>query len=121
MTRTDFRTLFLRALNLAADNTEARLADQVPRSFLVELHGAGRTGAAIIVDESLNNIWLGGDRFYRVINLAVTQVLPDATVVFARVSNHPPAPFGQTFDPTGLGPFKQIVAEHVIDRRVHTG
>lgn len=53
--------------------------------------------------------------------LAVTQVLPDETVVFARVNGHPPLAFAKTFDATDPGPFKQIIAEHGIDHRVHTG
>ena len=47
--------------------------------------------------------------------------LPGKTVVFARVSGHEPASYDHTFDPAGLGPFKQILAEHVVDRRVHSG
>lgn len=121
MTRIDFRTLFLHALNIAADHAEAKLAEPVPRSFRVELHGAGCAGSIISFDEALNRLYLDEDRFYRLVDLAVTQVLAGETVIFARVSGHTPGPFANTFDPSGPGPFKQIAAEHVIDRRVHTG
>jgi hypothetical protein len=40
---------------------------------------------------------------------------------FARVSGHQPAGFDPTFDPSNPGPFKQIISEHVMDRRVHSG
>jgi len=121
MTRADFRTLFLRALNAAADSAEAKLAEPVPRLFRVELHGAGCAGSIISVDEAINRLYLADDRFFRIVDLAVTQVLSDETVVFARVSGHAPGPFANTYDPSDLGPFKQIAAEHVIDRRVPTG
>lgn len=121
MTKTEFRTMFLRALNIAADNAESKLVEPVPRSFLVELHGAGGSGRIVDPDEAVSRMYLGEDRFYRIIDLAVTQILPGETVVFTRVSGHPPAGFEDTFDPPGLGPFKQILSEHVADRRVHSG
>ncbi|HTB43270.1 MAG TPA: hypothetical protein VK741_06560 [Acetobacteraceae bacterium] len=121
MTKTEFHELFLRALNIAADNAEAKLAEQIPRSFVVELHGAGCDGRSVPVDEAVTRIYLGGDRFYRIIDVAVTEILPGKTVVFARVSGHEPASYDHTFDPAGLGPFKQILAEHMVDRRVHSG
>jgi hypothetical protein len=121
MTRTEFRTLFLRALNIAADNAEAKLVEPVPRSFVIELHGAGCPGRRVNVDEAVSRMYLGEDRFYRIIDVAVTQILPGETVVFTRVSDHQPAGFERTFDPSGLGPFKPILAEHAPDRRVHSG
>jgi hypothetical protein len=121
MTKTEFRGLFLRALNIAADNAEAKVAEPVPRSFLVELHAPDCAGRVLSVDDALTELYLGNDRFYRVIDVAVLQVLPGKTVVFARVSGHEPAGFDRTFDAAGPGPFKQILAEHVADRRVHSG
>jgi hypothetical protein len=121
MTKTEFRSLFLRALNVAADNAEAKLAEQVPRAFLIELHGAGCAGHILSVDDAVGYLYLGDDRFYRIVDVAVTQIRPGETVVFTRVSGHRPAGFDHTFDPSGLGPFKQILAEHVVDRRVHSG
>ena len=121
MTKPEFRALFLRALNLAADNAAAKLAEPIPRSFLVELHAPGCAGRVVAVDEAVTRLYLGDDRFYRVIDVAVLQVLPGETLAFVRVSGHEPAGFDHTFDPSGMGPFKQILAEHVTDRRVHSG
>lgn len=121
MTKTEFRALFLRALNMAADNAAAKLAEPVRRSFPVELHAPGCAGRIVTVDEALTHLYLGDDRFYRVIDVAVLQVLPGETVAFTRVSRRQPAGFDHAFDPSGLGPFKQILAEHVTDRRVHSG
>jgi hypothetical protein len=121
MTKAEFRALFLRALNIAADNAEAKLVEPVPRVFLIELHGAGCSGRIVDVDAAVDRLYLGNDRFYRVIDVAVTKILPGETLIFTRMSGHPPAGFERTFDPSGLGPFKQILAEHVADRRVHSG
>jgi hypothetical protein len=119
MTKGDFRKLFLKALNAAADNAEAGLATPVPRSFRIELHAPGSMGTAMSVDEALDKIWLGNNRFYRVIDVAIKEALPGRSLAFARVSGHAPTRFENTWDPSNLGPFKQIVAEQVNDRRAH--
>ncbi|HET8995867.1 MAG TPA: hypothetical protein VFN42_04305 [Acetobacteraceae bacterium] len=64
-----------------------------------------------------------GDRqqFYRFSDTAIRQVLPEVSVAFLRVSGHLPADFASTWDPAGLGPFKQMAAEQVEDHRVHSG
>src|ERR1700685_4136850 len=121
MTKTEFAALFLRALNIAADHAAAKTAEPVPRSFLIELHGAGCPGRVVTVDEAVSRIFLDEARFYRIIDVAVIQILPGETMVFTRVSDHLPAEFEHTFDPSGLGPFKPILSEHVADRRVHSG
>jgi len=121
MTRDEFRNLFLRALNAAAENAEARLAKPIPRSFVIELHAPGFSGRTVSVEQALDQIYLGSDRFYRIIDIAIRRVLPRRSVAFVRVSGHPPAPFTQTWRPSDLGPFKQIMAERLEDRSLRTG
>lgn len=41
ITRADFLRLLQGALNLAAENAEAKLQKPIPRSFLVRLHAFG--------------------------------------------------------------------------------
>jgi hypothetical protein len=118
MTKNDFRELFLRALNSAADNAEEKLAKPIPRSFVVELHAPASPGRTMSVDEALDQIYLGSDRFYRIIDVAIKELLPGESVAFVRVSGHLPDEFSKTWDPSVLGPFKQIVAEKIDDRRV---
>lgn len=113
MTKNEFRSLFLRALSIAAENAEARLARPVPRSFAVELHALGSPGNILGIDQAVDQMYLGADRFYRVIDVAVRRVLPDKCVAFVRVSGHPPGAFGQTWEPFDLGPFKQVIAETI--------
>jgi hypothetical protein len=61
MTRNDFRELFIRALESAAEHAEATLKHPIPRSFLIELHGPRSVGQAMSIDEALDQIHLGND------------------------------------------------------------
>jgi hypothetical protein len=115
----EFRELFQRALNIAADNAEANLPKSIPRSFLVALHSFGYDDKLLSVDEAVDKMYLGNDRFYRIIDVAVIEVSLNDSVVFVRVSGHAPGPLGATWDPTGSGPFKQLIAEKIVDRRVN--
>lgn len=116
MTKKQFGDLFERALNLAAGNAERQRGKPVPRTFLIELHAPRSAGRVLSVEEALDHLYLGDDRFYRVIDVAVKQVSLRESVVFARVSGHTPAEFDKTWDPSGLGPFKQILAAKIDDR-----
>jgi len=121
MTKGDFRKLFLRALNAAADNAEATRAMPVPRSFRIELLAPRSAGTVMGVDGALDQIWLGNTRFYRIIDVAIKEALPGKSLALVRVSGHAPTGFENTWDPSNLGPFKQIIAKQVSDRRVRAG
>ena len=119
MTKRRFRNLFLRALRKTAETADARLPKRIPRSFLIELHAPTSAGKLLSVDQALDHLYLGNDKYYRVIDVAIRKVLPDHTIAFVRVSGHSPGPFSETWDPANLGPFKQILAQTIEDRRVH--
>jgi hypothetical protein len=69
----------------------------------------------------LQQIYLGGDRFYKIIDVAIRKALPKETVAFVRVSGHPPVDFSETWDPSTFGPFKQIIAERIEDNPTRAG
>ncbi|MGH7100472.1 MAG: hypothetical protein ACREE4_22885 [Stellaceae bacterium] len=119
MRKRDFRKLFLRALELAAEEADARFGQRVPRSFLVELHAWTSGGKIMSLEGALDEIYLSDNRFYRIIDIAAKNITSDRTIAFVRVSGHPPGPFSQTWDPANLGPFKQIFAETIEDRQMH--
>ena len=73
------------------------------------------------VDEALDRLFLGSDRFYRIIDVTIKKLLPGQSIAFVRASGHPSADFSKTWDPSGLGPFKQIIAEEIEDLRRHAG
>ena len=52
---------------------------------------------------------------------AIRRLLPRKAVAFVRVSEHPPAPFSQTWDPSHLGPFKQIIADTIEQPPIGAG
>lgn len=117
MTKNDFRELFQRALNIAAENAEEKVAKPISRLFVIELHAPGSSGRLVNVDEALDHMYLGSDRFYRIIDIAIKELLPGESVAFVRVSGHPPDEFSKTWNPSGTGPFKQLLAENIEDRR----
>ena len=120
MTKGEFRRLFLRALDRAAASAEAKLARPIPRSFLIELHGAGSPGQTASIEEALDQMYLGSNRFHRIIDVAIKRLLPENSVAFVRVSGHSPTTFNATWNPADLGPFKQITAETIEDQHLLT-
>ena len=115
MTKQGFHILFSRALSAAAREIEARLGREIPHSFRIELHAPRSQGRLVSMEEAVDELYLGEDRFYRIIDVAIRRLLPTQTVVFVRVSGHAPAPFNQTWDPNDLGPFRQIFAQTIED------
>jgi hypothetical protein len=117
MTKTEFEKLFERALNVAAAKAEVEFGTSVARSFQIELHASGYDGRVVSYDEALNQIFVGSDRFYKIIDVAIKELLSDESVAFVRVSGHPTVPFDQTYDPSGLGPFKTLIASPIDERK----
>lgn len=117
MTRNEFRESFLRAMTAAANAVEARVAKPIPNSFLIRLHAFGCDNRLISIDDAVEKLYLSSDLFYRIIDVAIEEVRPSEFVAFVRPSAHPPAPFSGTWDPSGLGPFKQITPNKIVDRR----
>ena len=114
MRKEDFKVLFEQSLEVAAENAEKKLGRSVPRRFEIELHGLAPHPRMLGKDDAFEEIFLGPDRFYRIIDLAVARVSRDASIVFVRISGHAPGPLNQTWNqPPGSGPFKQVLADEV--------
>ena len=108
MTREKFRELFFQAINVAITNTEMRLGRPLPAEYKVELHAPGFPGQTVSLETAVEAIFLSNDVFYRIIDVAVKRVSDLDSLLFVRVSGHPPAGWTMTWDPKDLGPFKQI-------------
>jgi hypothetical protein len=119
MTRGDFRRLLQEALSLAADNAEAKLKKSIPRSYLIRLHAFGYDDRLVSIDDALDKLYLGGERFFRIIDVAIAEVRSDASVVFVRPSGHEPDAWRTTWDPSSSGPFKQIIFDKILDSGGH--
>jgi hypothetical protein len=117
MTKSEFRELFMRAVRIAVENAQSKLAKPIPQLFEVELHAPGIPGRMVTADEALDQIYLGSDRCYRVIDVAVKGLRPGGSVIFVRVSGHSPVEYDETWDPSNLGPFKQVIADTIENLR----
>lgn len=114
MTLAEFNELFRQALEQAAKNAETRLSRAVPRDFTVHVYGAGYSGTTMSPEQASERLYLGPNRFYRIIDVAVTGVSGDRCTAFVRASGHQPSSFEDTWnEPPGSGPFKQLLAEKI--------
>ena len=76
MTKNEFRELFQRVLNVAADNAETKISRPISRAFLIRLKAFGYDDRLISVDEAIDKIYLGSDHFYRIIGLLLVSLTP---------------------------------------------
>lgn len=114
MSKEEFKTLFEHALEVAAQNAEKKLGHPVPRRFEIETHGLAPQPRVLKKDDACEEIYLGPDRFYRIIDISVCCVSKDVSTVYMVVSGHPPGALNQTWNqPPGNGPFKQVLADEV--------
>ena len=112
MCKEEQKVIFEHALEVAVKNAETKLGRSVPHRFEIEIQGSPTK--VLQKDEAFDAIYLGPDRFYRIIDLAVIRVSKDTSTVFMCVSGHNPGTWDQTWNqPTGCGPFKQILANEI--------
>lgn len=111
MNKQKFSQLFANSVELAIQKAEKRLGFKLPRSYQIQLYGAGSSGLLLEPACALDRLYLSEDKFYRIIDVAVVKVSKQSVTVFVRASGHKPTPFAQTWNqPLGSGPFKQINA-----------
>lgn len=116
MTAREFGELFRQSLCRAADAAAAHLGRPIPHTFGILRGSPGPEARRISVHEASSELWLSEDRFYRVIDLAVTEVSPSIAWIWVRESGHAPSAFDATWnDPPGSGPFKVLIADTVRD------
>lgn len=112
MSQEDFKNLFLNAINIAMKNAEKQLGRQISQNVRISLHGLGHQGDTVDFDKAVEVLYLGEDKFYRIIDVAVYEITDEYSRIFIRVSGHNPVSFEQTWNtPIGSGPFKQIIAQ----------
>ena len=107
MDKSGFSRLFREAVRLALQqaSVSANLSEPV-----VEFHGKADPQHRITLDEALELLWLSADRFYRIVDVAAYVGEVNPSVLFVRPSGFEPSAFADTWDPSGLGPFKVIGA-----------
>ncbi|MCE7988973.1 MAG: hypothetical protein DYG89_48075 [Caldilinea sp. CFX5] len=114
MNKEDFRKLLCRILEEACQEIESRLGRTISRKFVVVLHGAGHSNFVTTLDNAIDMLYLDRDQFYRIIDIAITGIAPNATRIFMRASTHLPSTFDKTWNtPVGQGPFKILFSDKV--------
>jgi hypothetical protein len=111
VTRVEFERLFENRLEAATQIAEQLNGKTLPRAFRIRLYGPGHPGGEpITTEEALAVLWLGPDRCFRIIDLAVCRADSQHTEIFARVSGHEPGALEFTWNqPPGNGPFKLLI------------
>ncbi len=111
MNKEEFKNLFEHALEVAAQNAEKKLGRPVPRQFEIAFGGFSRI---LRKEDAFEEIYLGPDRFYRIIDISVCRVSKEVSTVYMVVSGHTPGTLNETWNqPPGSGPFKQVLADKV--------
>ena len=110
MTKAEFRRLFVTAVERAAANVEKAVERPVPRVFIIDLHAENHPGSLMTIEQATDVLYMGTEAFFKIIDVGVTAVLDGRTHVFVRPSGHAPEDFAHTWNPTDLGPFKQIIS-----------
>lgn len=114
---TEHRRRFQTALDRARADAEAYLGGPIPERVAIELHGAGARGELLAPEEVMERTFLGEDRAYALIDVVAKVVELDHLVVFVRVAQYAPRHPSEIWDPDGIGPFKNLLAVGVPDRR----
>ena len=114
MTFDEFYRLLTQALDEAVKTAEQQLHRKLPANSKVVLHGAGHRGDEMDSLAAAKILYLGNDRFYRIIDVAVIKVGKTENTIFVRASAHSPSTFDKTWNnPPGMGPFKQLVSQKI--------
>jgi hypothetical protein len=114
MNKKAFTELICNILEEACQEIESRLERTISRKFVVVLHGTGHSNFVTTLDNAIDTMYLDRDQFYRIIDIAITGIAPNATRIFMRASNHPPSTFDKTWNtPVGQGPFKVLFSDKV--------
>lgn len=114
MTKDEFNHLFELTMEQAAQNADQKLGSIVPRHFEILLFGAGHSRDRMSPQLAVDILYLGEDKFYRVIDVAVIEVRRHTTTLYVRASGHQPSSFEETWNtPPGSGPFKQLIAKEI--------
>lgn len=114
MNKQEFSELFLRSLEVSAENAEDKLGQKIPREFKILLYGAGFAGEIMSLEDALEFIYLDESTFYVIIDVSVIGYSRSTATVFTRVSAHTPGPFHSTrYGLEGSGPFNQLIAAEI--------
>lgn len=112
MDRTEFRQLFEKALEEAAQKAEQKHNVQVPRNYKLYLLDRGLKFGIMSIGQILSLLYINENEFYVVVDISVDGINLEEnfSLVSIRPSGHTPVEFSKTWNYSiGLGPFKTLV------------
>ncbi len=110
MTKKEFAERFSEELELACKEAESVLEQKLSRNIEVLLNSRGYSDQVVDLETAVDVLYLGPERFYRIIDVGVVVFGKDRTRVFVRASGHTPGSLEDTRDhPSGRGPFKTLI------------
>jgi hypothetical protein len=100
VSKPEFKALVENDLENAAQNAEKTFEVSVPRRFQIDLIGAGKQKRLLTPDEVVDDLYIDAHQFWLLINVMVTEILPDSnmTIISMNVSGHGPGPFEKPFN-----------------------
>lgn len=110
MTKEQFKSIFYKALGVAAGAAVPQANGKVPHAFMIDLQAFGYSGGLLTCEQAIDRIFISEDKFYRIIDVAITGVHPEYAVAFVRVSGHPPNAYADTLSPETMGPFNILTS-----------
>jgi hypothetical protein len=117
MSKEEFSKRFRAELDEAARQTEERLGGRVQRTYRVAYLGP-KNRPLIEFEDAVDKLFANAPLFPAFIDIGVTELRDDATVVWVSPSGRPPTTWDNDWNvPQGRGPFKFLIAENVKDRR----
>ncbi len=118
MNREEFKRLFRQNIDEAIAKTRQITSINFPEEVEIELYAPGESGSRMSIEDGVDILFLGEDKFYRLIDVSVLKVEKRKLVIFVRVSGHAPSDFRKTWNtPPGNGPFKVMVPMNVEETR----
>jgi hypothetical protein len=109
MQKDEFARRFRNSIEEARTQAAGVLGESLPVENIVHLIGhSGKPTANVSVEEAINDLYLGDDKTYRVIDVAVLKVNGGRTLILVRPTSHEPSQV-MWDTPVGSGPFKVMV------------
>jgi hypothetical protein len=113
MDKDGYRNLFYTALQTAAKNAEKVYQIGVPRTFHIDLLGAGHPQQTLPPESAIDALYISSDQFWLLIDVSIGEINLDGnyTLVHISVTGHGLSTFEHTWNyAKGCGPFKQVIA-----------
>ena len=105
--------VFAQAVEASIKEAEKAHRISLPRDLIFEIPFKGLPDRYSNIEDMAKVIYLNENSFYRIIDVAVRAEISGQSLVWVRVSGHPPSEWKDTWDPAVYGPFKSIISSEI--------